>query len=339
MKGRGRIVFWLSRQAWSKLATMALMVALIVVVFTNQLPAAKTWTYWTLPLSGKTIVIDPGHGGPDGGAESREGLQEKEIALNISLYLRDYLQQAGATVYMTRATDVDLASADTRGLSRRKTEDLKARVAKLRAAEPDLFLSVHLNAIPDPRWYGPQTFYTTRHEDNEAVAWFIQEELRTNVVETHRQAKRIRNIYVLEQAWMPAALVEVGFLSNPTEAANLARDEYQRQLAAAIYRGMLRYASGEQAPTTPADAGTPGGGTDAGTPGEGGADAPNGAEDVGSGGAPEENRGAREGAGDAPGGVPAGASGDPAGGGSGPAAGGGAGGAPVEHSSGALPKP
>jgi len=251
MRRQKRVIFWLSGAARGKLVATALMVALVVIVFTNQLPAAKTWTYWTLPLSGKVIVLDPGHGGPDGGAESREGLQEKEVTLQISKYLRAFLEEAGATVVLTRATDTDLASPATRGLSRRKTEDLKARAAIVRDTNPDLFLSIHLNAIPSERWFGPQTFYTLKHEGNPALAWFIQEELRTAVVDTHRQAKRIRNIYVLERSEVPTALVEVGFLSNETEAANLARDDYQKQLAAAIYRGMLRYASGEQAPIEP----------------------------------------------------------------------------------------
>ncbi|HZG55576.1 N-acetylmuramoyl-L-alanine amidase CwlD [Paenibacillus sp.] len=254
MKRHRRVVFWLSGVARRKLATMALMIALIVIVFTNQFPAAKTWTYWTLPLSGKTIVLDAGHGGADGGAKSSAGLQEKEVTLEIVLYLRDYLQQAGASVVLTRDTDTDLASAATKGYSRRKTEDLKARAALVRETRPDLFLSIHLNAIPQPQWYGPQTFYTLKHEDNAPIAWFIQEELRQNVVDTHRQAKRIRNIYVLDRSEVPTALVEVGFLSNEAEAANLALPEYQKQLAAAIYRGVLRYASGEKAPLEPAGA-------------------------------------------------------------------------------------
>ncbi len=248
MKRHGRVVIWITGMARGKLVTMALLAALVVIVFTNQLPAAKTWTYWTLPLSGKTIVLDPGHGGADGGAKSADGLWEKDVTLNISMYLKDYLQQAGATVVMTRESDKDLASAATKGYSRRKTEDLKARVAIVREEKPDLFLSVHLNAIPQPQWYGPQTFYTNNHKDNAAIAWFIQEELRTTVAETHRQSKRIRNIFILDRSDVPTALVEVGFLSNAGEAAKLAQEEYQKQLAAAIYRGLLRYTSGETAP-------------------------------------------------------------------------------------------
>lgn len=251
MKRRRRVVLWLTGRAAGKLVTMTLLALLILIVFTNQLPADKTWTYWTLPLSGKEIVIDPGHGGADGGAKSATGLWEKDVTLQISLYLRDYLQEAGATVHMTRETDTDLAEPGTKGFSRRKTEDLKVRAGLVRELDPDIFVSIHLNAIPSPRWYGPQTFFTDNHQDNVAIAWFIQDELRTNVADTHRQSKRIRNIYILDRSEVPTSLVEVGFLSNEAEAARLGDTKYQQQLAAAIYRGLLRYVSGEKAPIQP----------------------------------------------------------------------------------------
>ena len=236
-----------------KLVTIGLLIALSLYVIANQLPSIKTWMYWTLPMSGKIIVIDPGHGGADGGAVSRDGLQEKEVTLQIAKHLRDYLQQSGALVYLTRESDHDLAKPDTRGLSRRKTEDLMARVAFMKEKRADLFISIHLNSIPSPRWFGPQTFYTNNHPDNQTMAWFIQDELRTQVVDTHRESKTIHGIYIMEQAKIPAVLVEVGFLSNEQEAANLARADYQRQLATAIYRGIMRYLSNEKFPSSAED--------------------------------------------------------------------------------------
>src|SRR5690606_18653824 len=87
-----------------------------------------SWKTMSLPLAGQTIVLDPGHGGVDGGAEGEDDTQEKEIALKVSLLLQDYLEQAGAIVYLTREGDYDLANDDTRGLSRRKSEDIQRRV-------------------------------------------------------------------------------------------------------------------------------------------------------------------------------------------------------------------
>lgn len=244
---RSRFVVWLSPQGGLKLAMSALLVALMLVVYTYELPSTKTWTEWTMPLSGRTIVLDAGHGGPDGGASSRNGVIEKDVNLAITLYLRDYLQQAGAIVVMTREQDKDLADIDTRGLSRRKTEDLTRRSDVVAKNNADLFLSVHLNAIPSPKWRGAQTFYYTNHPSNSTLAALIQDEIKKNMQNTDRVAKRLdANNYLLKTATMPAALVEVGFLSNPDEARLLADPAYQKKIAACIYQGALRFFSGEK---------------------------------------------------------------------------------------------
>lgn len=204
---------------------------------------------WNLPLTGKVIVIDPGHGGVDGGAVGRGGETiEKEIALDISLMLRDYLQEAGAYVVMTRETDRDLAPDDVRGYSRRKTKDLFSRLEIINAPDRDLFISIHLNAIPSPRWRGAQTFYNPTNDDSRDLSLFIQDELRENLENTDRLAKRLSSVFLLKEANIPGAIVEVGFLSNPTEAELLNESDYQNKVAASIYRGILRYFTNEQAP-------------------------------------------------------------------------------------------
>ncbi len=204
-----------------------------------------SWESWNLPLTGKIILIDPGHGGPDGGAGDKDAL-EKEIALNVSLKVRDYLQQQGALVIMTREDDRDLAPDGTRGYSRRKAEDLKKRLEMINTSGAEYFISVHLNAIPSSRWSGAQTFYSTRLDENGRSAKFIQDELRRNLENTNRRAKVISNVYILKNANIPGSLVEIGFLSNPTERATLKKDGYQEKVAASIYNGVLRYFSNEK---------------------------------------------------------------------------------------------
>ncbi|KPC97862.1 Germination-specific N-acetylmuramoyl-L-alanine amidase precursor [Geobacillus sp. BCO2] len=149
---------------------------------------------------------------------------------------------------MTRETDRDLASSSTRGYSRRKTEDLLERTAFVNRSNADLFISIHLNAIPSPRWRGAQTFYYGSFIENERLARFIQAELRRNLENTHRLAKMIDTVYLLKHAKIPGALVEVGFLSNPDERELLVSDHYQTKLAASIYKGVLRYFSNEHTP-------------------------------------------------------------------------------------------
>jgi N-acetylmuramoyl-L-alanine amidase len=220
---------------------------LLFFLFQYQYSDRNSWEAWSLPLAGKIIFLDPGHGGPDGGADSGE-IMEKDLALNVSLNLRDYLQQQGALVYMTREVDTDLASESTKGYSRRKTEDLRKRVEIINESEADLFISIHLNAIPSPKWSGAQTFYYGSYKENEMVAKFIQDELRSNLENTTRVAKGINSVYLLKQAKKPGALVEVGFLSNPTERDLLTKEDYQEKLAFSIHKGILRYFSGETNP-------------------------------------------------------------------------------------------
>lgn len=244
---RKRVVIWLTMHSGLKIVMSALLVALMLFMLTYELPSTKTWTYWTMPLSGKIIALDAGHGGPDGGARSKDGLDEKDVNLAITKYLRDYLQQAGALVVMTREDDRDLADPSTKGYSRRKTEDLLKRAEFISQSKTDLFLSIHLNSIPSAKWSGAQTFYYPNHSDNAALAALIQDEMKKNLKNTERVAKQAdKEIYLLKTLQMPSALVEVGFLSNPGEAALLRDSSYQKKVATSIYQGILRYYSGEK---------------------------------------------------------------------------------------------
>jgi len=230
----------------TKLLIATALFVLLITLFTYDYSSTKTWSHWTLPLSDQTIVIDAGHGGVDGGAESDSGLVEKHITLEIAFRVRDYLQQAGAIVVMTRVDDRDLASPQTKGFSRRKTEDLKNRAQLIKEANPDLFVTIHLNSVPSSRWRGAQTFYYPGREEDKRLATLIQEEIKRNLENTDRVANTVSPMmYLLKTAEVPSALVEVGFLSNVQEAALLGDVRYQGKLAASIYRGILRYSSGE----------------------------------------------------------------------------------------------
>lgn len=242
---RRRLVVWITRRGLLRLGVVFGLVALTAAVFLTEIPSARTWTHWTLPLAGKVIALDAGHGGVDGGAVSRSGVIEKDLNLAIVLYLRDYLQQAGALVLLTREGDYDLAAPGTKGSSRRKTEDLKQRAGRVSEKKADLAISVHMNSMPSPRWSGAQTFYYPENPDSRRLAILLQTEFRELLGNTDRVAKTAETIYLLKTLDMPTALIEVGFLSNPEEAGLLASEQYQKKVAGAIYRGILRYASGE----------------------------------------------------------------------------------------------
>lgn len=222
---------------------MGLFVLFLIVTF--KFVEDDSWESWNLPLTGKVIILDAGHGGMDGGA-SVQDVMEKEIALSVTLKVRDYLQEQGALVLLTREKDVDLALQDTKGIRKRKQEDLRNRVQMINDSEADLFLTIHLNSFPSASSKGAQTFYTNRFEENEQVAKFIQTEIIRNLENTKRDAKTINHVYLMNYAKKPGALVEIGFLSNNEEREKLMSDKYQEKIASSIYMGILRYFTEEK---------------------------------------------------------------------------------------------
>jgi len=194
-------------------------------------------------VANKVIVIDPGHGGPDPGAKGQIS-QEKDITLAISQNLARYLSQAGALVIVLRQDDDDLAGNFKGSLLQRKRKDLSLRVAKAEDSHADLFISIHTNADPSPRWYGAQTFYNPKSEASKKLAEAIQGEMKRILGNTKREAK-IGSYYILDKTPMPAVIVEVGFLSNPQEERLLNSSEYQSKVAYAIFSGIARNQAGE----------------------------------------------------------------------------------------------
>ncbi|CAI6085420.1 N-acetylmuramoyl-L-alanine amidase CwlD [Cohnella sp. JJ-181] len=243
----GRIIVWITRKGAARLGAVTGLVALLGVLLWTEIPALETGgrSYLSTPLTGKTIVLDAGHGGVDGGAVSRDGVIEKDINMALVLQLRDYLQQAGAVVYLTREGDHDLADTDLKGYSKRKTQDLLKRTAMIIEKKPDVALTVHMNSVPSSRWSGAQTFYYPDNAEGGRLATLVQAEIRESVGNTNRVALTKDNVYLLKSLKMPAALVEVGFLSNPQESRLLAGEAYQTKVAAALYRGILRFVEGE----------------------------------------------------------------------------------------------
>lgn len=234
----------MKQKKWLIVAALAIGLG-VFLYFLQDKFIHMAWNSWNLPLAGRIIYLDPGHGGPDGGADNGKAV-EKDIALSISEKLRDYLQQQGALVLMTREEDTDLAEEGTRGLSRRKVEDLRKRAELINESESELFVSIHLNSIPSSKWHGAQSFYNTRYLESKVAAEFIQAELVDKLGNTDRKAKTLNNIYLLKETKKPGVLVEVGFLSNPTERDLLITDDYQEKVAASIYNGIMRYFTDEQ---------------------------------------------------------------------------------------------
>ena len=196
----------------------------------------------SLPVSGKTIVIDAGHGKPDEGAESSNGTTEAETNLKIALKLQNLLEQSGCTVILTRSDENSIYDIDSKTLRQKKISDIHNRVKIGNESSADIFVSIHLNKIPQQQYDGWQTFYNTKNSEAQKLAVSIQNSLNDAIQrENNRIAKSIENIYIIKHVEIPTTIVECGFLSNPEEEKMLLDDEYQNKLAWGIYNGIIDY--------------------------------------------------------------------------------------------------
>lgn len=215
-----------------KLAYMATIVSTLALVSLGS---------WAVTVFSETagyprercVIIDPGHGGADGGAVSCTGEKESRINLEIGLRINDLLRFLGYRTKMIRSEDV---SVHTKGetLSQQKMYDLRERVRICNETEGAVLLSIHQNTFPDGRYSGAQVFYAVGNE-SESLAKLLQKELiRTLNPGSKREIKSSDGIYLMENIHCPGVLIECGFLSNATEEAKLRSEEYQKALACVI---------------------------------------------------------------------------------------------------------
>ena len=179
------------------------------------------------------IVIDPGHGGVDGGATSCTGILESRFNLEIGLRLNDLFRFLGYSTKMIRTEDISVyTEGDT--IARKKMSDLKQRVHLVNETENALLLSIHQNHFPDGRYSGAQVFYAGA-EGSQTLAKQLQSAfLKYLNPGSRRQEKKCSGVYLMEHIRCPGVLIECGFLSNPEEEAKLRRPDYQKKLCAVI---------------------------------------------------------------------------------------------------------
>lgn len=190
--------------------------------------------YAELPLQGKVIVVDAGHGGLDPGA-IYESTYEKDITLKISEYLEKCLSEMGATVIMTRESDSDLSGGVK---NHRKKADFDNRIKIINEDYVDMYLSIHLNYLSDSRYYGPQVFY---NKDNENLALSIQDYLN-DYIGGEREVKKIpTSTYMYDKLNKKGVLIECGFLSNKEEREKLLSKEYQSGFAKILSEAIVKY--------------------------------------------------------------------------------------------------
>lgn len=194
----------------------------------------------------RTLVIDAGHGGFDGGAVGSSGTSEQDINLSIAQRVQALAEFFGVHTAMTRTDEIALGYDPSRSVRENKIADIKAREQFVQETSNPVFLSIHLNKFSDARYHGAQVFYSPSHPDSRALAEQMQETLAEGCdPANNRQAKQAEStIYLMKKLECPAVIVECGFLSNPEEEQRLSDTEYHKKLAASIVTGYLRYESG-----------------------------------------------------------------------------------------------
>lgn len=187
----------------------------------------------------KTIVIDAGHGGEDPGASEKE-IIEKDLNLDVSIKLNDFLIGAGYNTVMTRVEDKLLYNQGEE--NRKKYFDLRNREEIANSYENSIFISIHMNKFALSYCKGLQTFYSENHPESKKIATCIQDSVKSLQTYNKRVIKSgNETIYLLKNLKMPAVLIECGFISNPVEANLLIDDDYQKALSLSIYCGIAEY--------------------------------------------------------------------------------------------------
>lgn len=208
----------------------------------NTYSSKKTVETVALPVSNKVIVIDAGHGKPDEGAESSNGTTEAETNLKIALKVQNLLEQSGATVLLTRSDENAIYDLDSKTLKEKKVSDIHNRVKIGNESSADIFVSIHLNKIPQEQYWGWQCFYKNGDEKSITLAKSLQNNLNEAIQkENKREVMKLNTVYLMKHVEIPISIVECGFLSNAEEEQLLQTDEYQDKLAWGIYNGIMDY--------------------------------------------------------------------------------------------------
>jgi len=228
-----------------KRALSAIFILLIcaIILYIGFDSVVRNTSIYFEPKSVYSVIIDPGHGGIDGGAIGCNGIVEKDINLSISLYLRDIFMVNGFNVIMTREADVSLDNTNNKRIRKQKVSDMNNRLQIIKDNPNAIFISIHQNKFEQASSKGAQIFYGKKNEESKIIASILQDNFKNFLQpDNKRQIKQAeKNLYLLYNSEIPSVLVECGFLSNPDEAKLLSQSEYQQQVAFTIFSSITQY--------------------------------------------------------------------------------------------------
>lgn len=235
----------LRQETKRRLAVAAILLAAVLLVFLTVHYIEKSSPVSVTSADGiHTVILDPGHGGFDGGATGIGGVVEKDINLQIALKLRDILKVNGFEVIMTRETD-DGTHDQGSTISQKKKSDMRNRLKLINGTPNAVTISIHQNLFEQSQYSGAQMFYGKKNSESKLLAQSIQESFVTNLQKDNkREIKEAgKDLYLMYYAETPIVLAECGFISNPIESALLSDDTYQNKVAFTIFSGLMNYLS------------------------------------------------------------------------------------------------
>ncbi len=217
------------------------IITLSIFFYSLKSPSSITKEASSTPISNHIVIIDAGHGLPDGGATDAQNNFEATLNLEVALKLQKILEASNCTVILTRSDENGIYEENASTIRQKKVSDMKNRVSIANTSNAEAFISIHMNKSTDNS-SGWQTFYKKDCYTSKELANFIQQNINYSMLkENKRSIKPIDNIYLAKNLSIPFVLVECGFLSNSEEAINLQNDEYQEKLAWGIYTGIMDY--------------------------------------------------------------------------------------------------
>lgn len=222
-----------------KLKAVIAFIVCMVISFATSVVIYRTINTTTTPSLNYTIVLDAGHGARDVGTSGiNTGVAESDLNLAITLKLKDYLENFGFNVVLTRKDNSPLYSPNATNCKR---EDMEKREQIIKKAKPDMVISIHMNSYPELTQKGAQAFYNSDSECGKQLAETIQKNL-IKQIENARKSPNKGDYYILGiDPKTPTSIVECGFLTNPEEELLLSDSEYQSKIAYAIMCGIVEY--------------------------------------------------------------------------------------------------
>lgn len=225
---------YLRRYAWVYLYVAAFFLAVAGLLRQTVEVVGSMEPFSVCPV----IVIDAGHGAPDGGSTGVCGTREETVNLSVARRLEGILTLLGYETVMTR-TGPDCIASEGDTIRQRKQSDLKNRVELVNGLPSAVLVSIHQNHFPDSRYAGPQVFY---NRGGEALAGVAQRELTAGLAPgSKRESKAAAGVYLMEHTRHPGILVECGFLSNAEEERKLNSPEHQKKIAAILAAVLADY--------------------------------------------------------------------------------------------------